>query len=124
MPHYIVEENLRCFKCGSTNVGPLFIAAGDPELVHNTATGKDELRDDENYIIHHDCLACYTCKAWDFPEPEQWTHPVVTGGFTCDACGGSRLTVTENDSLADTFEVKCQKCGKEHTLEKEQPQED
>ena len=120
MPHYIVEENQRCFKCGSPNVGPLFLAAGNPELVHNTATGKDGLRDDENYIVHHDCLCCYSCKTWDFPDPDLWTQPVVVGGYTCDACGGTRLQVTENDIFLDTFSVECLQCGKEHELEKEQ----
>ncbi len=122
MPHYIIEENRRCFKCRSPNVGPLFVAALDPELVHNTATGKDELRDADNYIVHYDCLCCYSCKVFDFADPALWTHPVVVGGFTCD-CGGTRLTVTMNDYLADTFEVKCQQCGKEYELEKEKPVE-
>ena len=119
MPQYLIEENRRCFKCGSSNVGPLFERTDSPEPEYRSvASGKVYTAGESFYDVYYDCLCCYFCHAWDFPDPDLWTHPVVVGGFTCD-CGSTRLTVIENDFLADTFEVKCQQCGKEHTLEKE-----
>lgn len=115
---YQVEENFCCFKCGSRNVGRLFEHTIDPMSKLNRATGEEEPVDGENYLFHHDCYFCNDCKAWDFPDPDLWYRPVLVGGFTCE-CGCTRLKVTYNDILQDTFEVECTECKKAYELEKE-----
>ena len=58
-------EVLECYKCQSHDLAPRFTNK-DSMTAIETYTGKEILKDSQDYKIHFDTLVCLKCGNWDW----------------------------------------------------------
>jgi hypothetical protein len=102
----IKEENkLKCFRCGSTNVGKRFGSESNGQKYDHS---KNEYvpMDTEDYQVHYDTYCCFDCKAWDFYSAFDYLEEYVD--LKCPYCEkDSRFSVTMWDDFSGYLELRC-----------------